>query len=78
MTGQYKLYQPEQWTVPKDTIYAAIAALQDGKEYTEELLMKHDENIGRAVKSNREAAKIMEQSINRMEAALKSLKECRP
>lgn len=71
-------YQPEQWTVPKDTIYAAIAALKDGKEYAEELLMRHDEALGRTFKSNREAAEIMERSISKMEAALKSLLECGP
>ena len=69
-------YIPEQWIVPKDTVYAAIAALEDGKEYAEELLVKHDEALGRTFKSNREAAEIMEQSIAKMEAALKSLREC--
>lgn len=68
--------ETEQLTVPKDTIYAAIAALQDGKEYAEELLVKHDEALGRTIKSNRDAAETMEQAIAKMDEALKSLREC--
>ena len=70
-------YIPEQWTVPKDTVYAAIAALEYGLGYTRELVSYRDMWIGRKFRSHREAAEVMEQSIAKMEAALKSLRECK-
>lgn len=67
-------YQPEMWTVRKDDIYAAHAALRDGIEYTRELLAIHDRDLGRDHRSNRIAAEHMEKAIAGMQCALIGLR----
>lgn len=67
-------YQPEMWTVRKDDIYAAHAALRDGIEYTRELLANHDRDLGRDHRSNRIAAEHMEKAIAGMQCALIGLR----
>ena len=67
-------YQPECWTIGKDRIYAAIEALRNGIEYSEELLAKKDWELGREHKSNRETAERIERDITAMRMALTELK----
>ncbi len=69
-------YIPEIWQVCKDTIYAAIAAVEDGLEFAHEVLVAHDTNLGRDMKKNKVWAETIEASIRQMELTLKLLKDC--
>jgi len=62
------------WTVPKDAVYTAIAAVQVGLEYAQMCLMEHDSNLGRAALKNRSWALTMENDIRQMQGALTVLK----
>lgn len=66
-------YQPESWSMLKDTIYAAQSAIQIGIEYTQELLAAHDARLGRTTRSNKETAERMEYEIEAMKKALADL-----
>jgi hypothetical protein len=67
-------YQPEIWQVRKDTIYAAITAIEDGLEFARENLSNHDAALGRTTKKNKSWAETIESSIRHMELALNMLK----
>lgn len=69
-------YQPEIWKVKKDTIYAAIGAVEDGLEFAKSCLEEHDLNLGRTTKKNKCWAETIEGSIRHMELTLKLLKDC--
>lgn len=56
-------YQPELWLVEKDAIYAARYALEDGLESAQELLAKHDADLGRSIPKNRREAERLEKVI---------------
>jgi hypothetical protein len=71
-----KQYVQELWTVPKDTIYAAITAVKNGVEYTRECLATHDRNLGRSTKQNFTWAVTMEEYIRQMEVTLALLQAC--
>jgi hypothetical protein len=66
-------YQPECWTMKKDTIYAARTALEAGLENTQELLADHDVKLGRTTRSNRYTAERLEGEIRDMKAAIEKL-----
>ncbi len=68
-------YQPESWSMLKDSIYAAQNALRAGIENTQELLADHDVRLGRTTRSNRYTAERMEGEIQKMQTALEGLKE---
>jgi hypothetical protein len=72
-----KQYVQELWTVPKDTIYAAIIAVKNGLVYVNECLATHDRELGRTTKQNSTWAMTMEEDIKQMEIALSLLKELR-
>lgn len=57
----YQTYQPEIWAMTKDSIYSAIDALMLGIENTQELLIKHDIELGRTTRSNKLTAERLEQ-----------------
>lgn len=67
-------YQPEIWKVKKDTIYAAIGAVEDGLEFAKSCLEEHDLNLGRTTKKNKCWAETIENSIRDMKIALEMLK----
>ena len=67
-------YEPECWWMKKDTLYAVAAALRDGLENTQELLINHDASLGRTTRSNRTTAERLESEIAKMELAIESLK----
>lgn len=69
-------YQSELWQVKKDTIYAAITAVEDGLEFAKSSLEEHDLNFGRTTKKNKSWAETIEASIRHMELTLKMLKGC--
>lgn len=69
-------YQPEMWTVAKDVIYAAIPAVENGLEYTRELLAQHDVSLGRTTRKNKLTAEAMERDIEQMERTLGALRKC--
>jgi len=69
-------YQPEMWTVQKDTIYAAINDIEDGLEFAQELLSRHDVELGRTTKKNHDWAITLERSIDHMKNTLQQLKKC--
>jgi len=66
-------YQPEQWTVLKDHIYAAREAIRNGIEYTQELLANRDVELGRDHRSNRKTSERIEREIEQMKIALANL-----
>lgn len=70
---QFQTYQPESWWMLKDSIYAAQAALRIGIENSQELLAKHDVELGREHRGNRLAAERMEREIAEMKIALEGL-----
>jgi hypothetical protein len=63
-------YEPEIWTVRKDYIYAAIAAIKNGIEYAQMCLAEHDSALGRTTLKNRNWAETMERDIRQMQQAL--------
>ena len=67
-------YEPEMWTLKKDVIYAAQEALKIGIENTEELLARHDAELGREHRHNRMTAMAMAEEIAEMKRALENLK----
>ena len=67
---------PEIWQVKKDTIYAAITAVEDGLEFAKSSLEEHDLNFGRTTKKNKCWAEAIESSIRHMESTLTMLKNC--
>ena len=67
-------YKPEVWEVRKDTIYAAITALDLGLKYARDSLADHDHNIGRTSLGHKLWAETMEAHILKMEDALKALR----
>lgn len=74
MSDEIQTYQPHIWTVKKDTIYAAIQAVEDGLESTRELLVKHDAELGRTTQKNKGWAETLEASIAHMERTLAMLR----
>lgn len=71
-------YQPEIWPVEKDTIYAAIPAVESGLEYARECLATHESALGRTTLKNKTWAETMEKDIRHMERTLEMLRACRP
>jgi len=67
-------YLPEIWTVPKDSIYAAIHAVGKGLEYARQALREHDRDIGRATYKYRIWAEVIERDIEQMKKTLENLK----
>jgi hypothetical protein len=67
------LYEREMVTLPKDAIYAARAALKVGYDNTEELLIEHDERLGRTTRKNRFIAENYEADMRSMSLAIQSL-----
>lgn len=67
-------YQPEMWTVRKDHIYMAIAAVDAGLDHAREVLTVHDSNLGRTTKKNLSWARILEADIRQMEECLRVLR----
>lgn len=67
-------YQPHVWSVRKDTIYAAITALDLGLKYARERLESHDFDLGRTTQGDVIYAETMEAHIRQMEDALKALR----
>ena len=67
-------YAPECWWMKKDTLYAVAAALRDGLENTQELLINHDSALGRTTRSNRTTAERLESEIAKMELAIEGLR----
>ena len=70
-------YIPENWLVKKDTIYAAITAIEDGLEYARECLAQHEAALGRTTLKNKTWAETMEKDIRHMERTLLMLMEVR-
>lgn len=70
-------YQPEIWRVEKDTIYAAIPAVEAGLEYARECLSTHETSLGRTTLKNKMWAETMENDIRHMERTLEMLRACR-
>ncbi len=68
-------YQPETWAMLKDTIYAARTALEAGLENTQELLIRHDIELGRTTRGNRYTAERLESEIRSMQSALENLRQ---
>ena len=75
IVGQFSEYQPEMWTVEKDTIYAARNAVEAGLEYARECLAQHESILGRTTYKNKSWAETMEDDIRRMECALDDLRK---
>lgn len=71
-------YVPEIWSVEKDTIYAAIPAVESGLEYACECLATHETNLGRTTLKNKTWAETMEKDIRHMERTLEMLRACGP
>ena len=71
-------YQPEIWRVAKDTIYAAIPAVESGLEYARECLATHEADLGRTTLKNKTWAETMEKDIRHMERTLEMLRACGP
>jgi hypothetical protein len=71
-------YQPEIWRVEKDTIYAAIPAVESGLEYARECLAQHETALGRTTLKNKTWAETMEKDIRHMERTLEMLRACGP
>ncbi len=71
-------YQPEIWRVEKDTIYAAITAVESGLEYARECLAQHENALGRTTLKNKTWAETMEKDIRHMERTLEMLRACGP
>ena len=69
-------YQPEMWTVAKDVIYAAIPAMENGLDYTRELLIQHGSALGRTTRKNKLTAEAMERDIEQMMRTLEQLRKC--
>jgi hypothetical protein len=69
-----RTYQPETITLPKDTIIAAIAALESGLDYARSALIEHDSANGRTTRKNQKWAEQMEADIREMECALTLLR----
>lgn len=58
-----------------ETLQAAREALQIGIENTDELLTRHDCDYGRTTRKNRIEAERLESDIEKMRAAVSSLKK---
>lgn len=69
-----RTYTPEVWSVRKDTIYAAITALDLGLKYVRGSLEDHDHNFGRITVGHKRWAETMEAHIRQMEDALNALR----
>lgn len=69
------MYEAESWSMKKDTIYEARIALETGLENTEELLIKHDIELGRTTRSNRSTAEILEKEILSIKSVIEKLKK---
>jgi hypothetical protein len=67
-------YQPEIWKVEKDTIYAAISAVEAGLEYAKECLAIHDTGLGRTTLKNKNWAETIEKDIRELTKTLAMLK----
>ena len=76
------MYIPEIWSVEKDTIYAAIPAVESGLAYARECLVQHEKDTIYAVKpvtlKNKTWAERMEKDICHMERTLEMLRACGP
>ena len=71
-------YVPEIWRVEKDTIYAAIPAVESGLEYARECLATHEISLGRTTLKNKTWAETMEKDIRHMKRTLEMLRACKP
>lgn len=74
---EIQTYTPETRTLDKTFLYDMIQALEAGLEYTQELLIKHDIELGRTTRSNKLVAEQMEKDIRKMKECIDKSKELR-
>ena len=70
-------FQAEKWVVEKDTIYALVLAAENAIEYARECLTKHDQELGRTTKKNKNWAETIEKDIRQAELALELYRKTR-
>lgn len=68
-----KHYEPELWTIRKDYIYAAQAALVNAIEYIKECQVTHEANLGETTLKNRMWANRMRDDLLKTEQALDNI-----
>jgi hypothetical protein len=66
-------YTPELWTIRKDYIYAAQAALVNAIEYIKECQATHEANLGETTLKNRLWANRMRDDLLKAEQALDNI-----
>lgn len=69
-----QVYQPELWVVRKDSVYAAISALEANLLHLRQALADHDKNVGRTLVKDRTWAEKLEQDIESTSKALMALR----
>ena len=65
----------EYWTIDKEIILSLKASTENGIEYAQECLTRHDQELGRTTKKNETWAKTMEKDIEQMKNSLEILKK---
>lgn len=68
-------YQPETVSIPKLEVENIIDALKAGLEHTENVLIDHDNTLGRTTRKNELWAKQLEKDIEFFKTRIKLLKE---
>jgi len=67
-------YIPTQITFDEAVIEKAVDALESGLEYAQEILVRHDYELGRTTRRNQKAAELIEEDIEKIKASIKELK----
>lgn len=64
---------PERRAITLENISAMREALQVGQEMAEDLLARHDLELGRTTRSNRRTAELLEEDIDKFKKVIKEL-----
>lgn len=64
---------PERRAITLENISAMREALQVGREMAEDLLARHDLELGRTTRSNRRTAELLEEDIDKFKRVIKEL-----
>lgn len=65
---------PTWVSVDIEVLRAALAIAEDAREFAQELLTRHDDELGRTTKKNRMWAEQLEKSVNQAKVGIERLR----
>jgi cytochrome c-type biogenesis protein CcmE len=74
--GVLRGHQPTFLSVDQEIVRTAMAIAEDAREFAQELLTRHDEELGRTTLKNKMWAEQLEKSINQAKVGITDFRKC--